>query len=298
MNMTKKALLLFIFSALGTALCTAQQYFTGTVAYRYNLKGVNPDTVRLQVEYTFNYARITPLSKDLSGEKIEGEIIIDWLASAVYMINTRNREVVKRFFKKGDSQIRTSKDFPDSVTIIAGTKGRLRKVTAKDSIQVDCWLADSLVLPVHHELQNDSDFFLFFMDKLALRIETKYGSKAEVTVNGFREIIMEAEAITFCLPNDTPYQLPAGYKIIDEAEQQRISDSLLREFKTVDSSLSASNKKIDLNEDSLKMIMKQQVDSLRNLKKQTDATLRKLNSPRKKKKDRSKQPARKPKTVL
>jgi hypothetical protein len=289
--MLKKLIVPLLLMALGNVLCKAQQYFTGTVTYRYNVKGISPDTVRLQVEYAYNYARISPLSKDLSGEKIEGEVIIDWLIGAVYMLNTQEKEVVKRFFKKGDSLIHTSKEFPDSITIITGAKARLRNITTKDSIQFDCWLADSLILRLHPELQNDSDFFLFFMDKVVLKLESKYSNTAEAGVSSFREIIMEAEAITFTPPHDSAYILPTDYKVIDEAEQQRISDSIMREFKKIDSSLLMSS---DKQVDSLMYLVKK-LDSLKNLPRNKGVNKDKKPPPSKKRKPAvKKNTARKP----
>jgi hypothetical protein len=293
MAMLKRILLLLVFVALSMAVCNAQQYFTGTVLYKFSLPpDIEPDTQRILVEYATHYIKVIPLHTGKPLKKTDTEAVIDWTENCLYTVTHNEKRVLKKYIKRSSLKIALQKEFPDSVCNWAGVKGRLQKyIIAKDNIPVDCWLADSILLPQRDLLQTNSDFFFFCRDRLMLKMEIKHISDTLEAASMFSEISVIAENITPLPSNDLRYQIPADYKIIDEDEQQRISDSLMREFKTVDSALMTYPRSKGL--DSLEMLVNR-MDSLQKLKRQVEVKLRKLNSRGKKKKDKPKQAARKP----
>jgi hypothetical protein len=261
--MLKKTFLLLLVACCNT-VCKGQQYFTGVVEYKIRTGYLKPDTLLIQCEYAPQYAKLIPPAADRSGKEIDEDLVLDWTAGCFYVIKKGGKTILKKSFKEKDSLFRFTREYkyPDSVADIAGIKGSLHNMMLADSTSFDTWLADSLLLPVPATLRNHSDFFIFCQEKLLLKMSLKdiggtlriQGRQADITIT--------AENVKYLPANNAPYQLPAGYKVIDEAEQQRISDSLMRAFKAVDSSLSASDKAIELSRDSAIMLMKQTTDSI------------------------------------
>jgi hypothetical protein len=250
--MLKKIILALLLMAFGNYFCNAQQYFTGTVRYKFSLPPeIERDTQRILVEYATNYIKIIPLQPGKSAERSDIEAVVDWVENCLYQVNHNEKRVLKSHIKRSELKITLQKEFSDSVCNLARVNGRLQKyIIAKDNIPVDCWLADSILLPQRDFLQTNSDFFFFGRERLMLKMEIKHISDTLEAASMFSEITVIAENITPVPANDLRYQLPAGYKIIDEAEQQRISDSIMRAFKTVDSSLLLSEKDLKTKLDS------------------------------------------------
>ncbi len=293
--MLKKILPLLIFAALSTGVCHAQQYFTGTVEYKICIGIPKQDTIKIQCEYALHYMKLMPPSVDNSGEKIDEDVVMDWISNCIYVIKKGEKSILKKSLKEDNQSFRFIREYkyPDSVVNIAGIKGSLYNMMLTDSTSLDVSLADSLMLPVPAALRNHSDLFVFCQHKLLLKMQLTTIGKALEKKNSMANITITAENIKYRPANNTPWQLPADYKLIDESEQQRISDSIMREFKKTDSSLSASGKAINFDIDSAL----QAVKSNESLRKIVVATLQKqLKSGKKKKTNgtRQKQAARKP----
>jgi hypothetical protein len=250
--MLKKFIMPLLLMAFGNYFCNAQQYFTGTVEYEICIGVPKLDTIRIQSEYALRYMKLMPPPVDKSGEKIDEDVVMDWAANCFYVIRKGDKTILKKSFKEQDTSFLFTREYkyPDSVTQVDRIKGSLHNRVLADSTSFDMWLADSLLLPVPATLRNHSDFFIFCQEKLLLKMSLKDIDGALRIQGRQTDITITAENIKYLPASDAPYQLPAGYKIIDEAEQQRISDSLMREFKTADSSLLLSEKDLKTKLDS------------------------------------------------
>jgi hypothetical protein len=291
----KRILLLLAFVALSMVVCHAQGYFTGLVEYKICTGYLKLDTILIQCEYAPHYMKLIPPATDKSGKAIDEDLVLDWTAGCFYVIKKGEKTILKKSFEQKDTSFRFIReyDYPDSSLIIAGIKGSLHNMILADSTSFDIWLADSLLLPVPATLRNHSDFFIFCQDKLLLKMSMKDINGALRIQGRQTDITITAGNVNYLPANNEPYQLPAGYKIIDEDEQQRVSDSIMRKFKTVDSSLSMNNDRLI---DSIKRQIEMTVDSLKSmLESYKDSPESKKPAPSKKRKPAvKKNTARKP----
>jgi hypothetical protein len=291
--MLKKIIMPLLLMASCNVLCKAQQYFTGTVEYKICTGYLKPDTLVIECEYALNYTKLMPPAADKYGKEIDEDLVMDWISGCFYLIKKGQKAILKKSFKEKDTSFRFIREYnyPDSVVNIEGIKGSLHNKMLADSTSFDTWLADSLLLPVPATLRNHSDFFIFCQDKLLLKMSLK-DDEGTLRIRGRQtDITITAGNVKYLPANNEPYQLPAGYKVIDEAEQQRIQDSIMREFKTVDSSLMMSN---NHKLDSLMYLVKK-LDSLKSLSRNKGADKGKKRAPSKKRKPAvKKNTARKP----
>jgi hypothetical protein len=217
------------------------------------------------------------------------------MSNFIYVIKKDSKSILKKSLKEDSTSFKFTREYkyPDSVVSIAGIKGSLYNLMLTDSTSFDISLADSLTLPVPAAFRYHSGLFAFCQEKLLLKMQLKDTGKTLENRIRMANITITAENIKSIAANEASWQLPANYKLIDEAEQQRLSDSILREFKKIDSSLSASGKVMGLNIDSALEAVKSN-DSLRKI---IMTILQKQVKSGKKKKtnlNRQKQTARKP----
>jgi hypothetical protein len=245
--MIKKAGLLLVLAVVQVALCKAQRLFTGTVEYKIVVTSSLRDTMSVTCQYAPQYLKLTPIGADKSGERNDEEVILDWAANCFYVIKKAEKKILKKSFDQRDTSFRFTGEYkyPDSVVLIDGIKGSLYNRTLADSTSFDTWLADSLAIPVSAALSNHSDFFVFCQKKLMLKMQLKDKSRVLTERGQPMGVVITAENIQQLPQDDVPYKLPAGYQLIEEEEQKRISDSLLRAFKDLDSALSVSNVHFD-----------------------------------------------------
>lgn len=282
--MLKEIFMLLLLMALGNILCKAQQqqYFTGTIVYKF----LNKDTgVNIHMRVLHGNSFINFITEGDSNNNNEaGELIYDWGNGCCYGINYSTKEITKSklyVIKYHAEKIRT-----DSLSVFRGLTARLYRIYWTNDMVFNAWYADSLFTTIPDSLAESMDLSFFGMGRVLLKVEVQNGHLPDSSgYTGFY-----AEKIIHPAGSEVLYHLPVDYRIIDETVQQKISDSLMQEFKTVDSSLLLSEKDFETRLNSavrqVKGLDDEPADSQQKAKK-TPPGKRKLNHVKK-------QPARKP----
>ncbi len=252
--MLKKIIIPLLLMALGNVMCEAQQYFTGTVEYKFLNKDTGAD-MHMKVVHGNSFINFKTGSQNNSNADA-GELIYDWAGGYAYAIDYAEKEIRKTRLNLNKSEATTTRT--DSLIVLGGLTARLYRVNWSDQMLVDAWYADSLLTTIPDSLADDLNLAFFGMGRVLLKVEIKKGVLFDSSgFSGFFAAKISPEPGA-----GVTYTLDPGYRVIDEAEQQRRSDSIMREFKTVDSSLVISS---DKQIDSIKRQMSILIDSLKSI---------------------------------
>lgn len=225
--------------ALGLFAIQAQTPFMGTVKYAVNMSNVDPleSPLAIHVIYGKGFIKIRPEFADtpVVRDAFSAEVLFDYAANVVYGIYHEEKKQVKMT----TLLLPSAPVFipqPDKRARMAGYSASEYVCNLNDSTKFNVWLADSLPLPVPDSIQNIGNLFPFVFDNLMLKIEgaNKYR-------NDTMKFSLVAVDITPFTLSNMPAKVPEGYTLVDvDVDMKRLQDSLLREFKRVDSTFQVS----------------------------------------------------------
>lgn len=246
--MTKRTFITLAVALLGFIATKAQQPFTGRVEYEFVFKTDDPSIPKgMVIEYGPTYMKMMSFdSKNSASHQYEMEMVIDHSSGQMYaFVHDAKKVIIKKnpATPVQPEMIRV----PKSETTIAGIKASLYNTRVNGSQFYEVWLSDSIRVSTSDLVAKDSDFFIFGTGKILL----KAAPKTEQVLKGeLQDMTIKVVKITPLVFSDSIYQLPKDYTIEDEAALSRMQDSLLQQFKAVDSAFAQQQ----LNEDSVKWV--------------------------------------------
>jgi hypothetical protein len=235
--MTRKIFTTLAVVLLGFIATKAQAPFTGRVEYVFVFQAEAPkEQPRMILEYRPRYMKLIALAiKDtITGlYESETEMIIDYTTGKIYQVIHDVKKIVSR------ESITTSllpelTQLTGEQTTIAGAKAHLYQTKIDKSQSYKIWFADSISVAISDVLAKNSDFFIFGTGKLLLRVEPDTTSGK---INNGEDVTINAVKITPLTFSDSSYQLPPDYTVEDESALRRMQDSLIQQFKNIDSQL-------------------------------------------------------------
>jgi hypothetical protein len=251
--MTRKLFTTLAVALLGLIATKAQQPFTGRVEYEFIFKIDNRERpIRMMmVEYGNKYMKIMPMpSKDSTMAEYEIEVVLDYASKQLYqLMHAAKKVIIQDIDILGKNFVPTFSLVPGMQTTLAGIKASLYEIKENGTQSYDVWLSDSLAVAVSDVVAKNSDFFIFGTGKLMLKTAPK---PIQVLKGQLQDMTINAVKITPLTFSDSNYQLPADYTVEDESALRRMQDSLMQQFKNVDSMLAQQ-----LNTDSAKWVADQ-----------------------------------------
>ena len=218
----------------------AQTPFTGKVIYKMDVGQKKEAPTEFIANYNKFYILLQAMIPEKTGEIAGKSLAIDFITNHAYDISHKSKTIIKRFYAEGKTDQIQLADTPIQRGKIAGLSATAYRATLSDGTHYTIWMADSLPLAVPASLKKSNDLFIWAMNRLMLRITAHSGIK------GFRSPFMiEARFVMPELPTDSTIKLPQHYTITDQVNMAKMQDSLLREFKKVDSQLRVNGLQLD-----------------------------------------------------
>lgn len=235
---------------LGFIATQAQAPFTGRVEYEFIFQEEVPqEQPRMILEYRPRYLKLIAfaLKDTITGlYEPETEMVIDYTSGKTYQVSHDVKRIISLEKTKTTLVLPQLTQLPGEQTTIAGNKANLYQTKIDKFQSYRIWFADSITVTQNDVLAQNNDFFIFGTGKLLLRVEpdtigVKKKKGEDVTINAIK--------ITPLVFSDSNYQFPPNYTVEDESALRRMQDSLMQQFKDIDSQL-------QLNQDSALMSTK------------------------------------------
>jgi hypothetical protein len=239
--MTKRFLSTLAVCLLGLIATKAQPPFTGTVEYEFVFEKEAPkEQPKMILEYRPRYLKLIAfaLKDTITGQyEHETEMVIDYESGKTYQVIPGAKKIILRE-KTSSSVLPQMTLLPGQQKTIVGIKANLYQTKIDEFHSYNMWFADSINVAMNDVLSKNSDFFIFGTGKLLLRVEpdTTVGKKKKG-----EDLTINAVKITPIAFNDSSYQLTPNYTVEDESALKRMQDSLMREFKRLDSQFLQGN---------------------------------------------------------
>lgn len=228
-------LLAIVFACCIGKTAIAQQPFIGVVTYELvnSVENIN-DTTNVKVFFAAHFIQIETKHKTINEPR---KTWFDWKGGYQYDLLSQEQTIIlKPIVIEGMKLLDTKAGNTD--TTILGKAAILYEYEPDgyNRVKIYCDTSKRLSIPKRYNAAKD---IMPFSASGYLPVYFEF-----ITMKG-KLIWMTTTNITPLPLTDSILTFPPGYRIMEESERQRISDSLLTEFKAIDSQLIRSNKALD-----------------------------------------------------